>query len=193
MILTGSAIKQAVSDGMLAITPFDEKLVNPASIDLRLGNTMAGYKRWIYVSNTKATYPCESVIDVKSKADMELIPWGIPDGGFVIHPNILYLAHTAERIRTKTLVSQLMGKSSVARLGISVHQTAGYGDPGFNGQYTLEISCIHPVRLYAGMQIAQMQFSLVTGDLTDYQDAGHYTGQQSGPVASRIYTQFKEP
>jgi dCTP deaminase len=83
----------------------------------------------------------------------------------------------------------LDGKSSLGRLGVSVHATAGFGDPGFDGQWTLEVTCVLPVRLYAGMRVAQVRFHAVQGEVQQY--AGNYVEHATGPVASRSWRQFK--
>lgn len=81
-----------------------------------------------------------------------------------LEPRKLYLLHTAERVSTKAFVPVLDGKSSIGRLGICIHLTAGYGDPGFDGQYTLEVTCVIPVRIYAGMRFCQMRFHTMVGE-----------------------------
>jgi dCTP deaminase len=92
--------------------------------------------------------------------------------------------HTLERVWTRRFVAVLDGKSSLGRLGVSIHQTAGYGDPGFDGHYTLEMTTIYPVRLRVGMRVAQMRFHEPVGETLTY--AGRYTGLNAvGPVAAR--------
>jgi dCTP deaminase len=113
--------------------------------------------------------------------------------GFHIEPGRLYLMHTRERICTRKYVPIIDGKSSIGRLGVLVHVTAGYGDPGFDGQYTLEVTSIaHTVVLYPGMRIAQMRFHAIQGDVADYQERGSYTGADAvGPVRSASWRQFR--
>ncbi len=181
MILTGPAIRAAYERGDIQIDPYDKDLVNPTSYDLRLGETVRRYAE-----------PNWMPLDSAKKNDSELLK--IEPKGFIVLPGYLYLMHTVERIHTKRYVSVLDGKSSIARLGLVVHLTAGYGDPGFDGQYTLEVTSIaHPVRIYAGMRFAQIRFHETVGSLEDYQISGHYTQETArGPVASQSFRQFKK-
>jgi dCTP deaminase len=102
--------------------------------------------------------------------------------------------HTAERIVTDSFVPVLDGKSSLGRLFMQVHATAGYGDPGFDGQYTLEVTVTQPVVIYAGMRFCQIRFHTLVGfQRTSYQAKGHYIGPLAeGPVASMSWKQFAE-
>jgi dCTP deaminase len=116
-----------------------------------------------------------------------------PKLGWLLKPGIGYLMHTAERVTTKRYVPVLDGKSSIGRLFITAHVTAGYGDPGFDGQYTLEVVATHPVLVYPGMRFCQMRFHTPVGEILDYQHRGHYQGQASmGPVPSMAHRQFEE-
>lgn len=211
MILSGPRIREEVRDGNISITPFSDDLVNPASVDLRLGDTVGVYRLWAY---RPEPYPlnapsirsrdeefCRGIlypnkdrfIDTRNEKDYELETFKIVDKGLILKPGILYLMHTVERVCTTKFVPVLDGKSSIGRLGVVIHLTAGYGDPGFDGQYTLEVSVIHSVRVYAGMRFCQMRFHALAGDVEDYRKRGHYTrGDAMGPVASKAYTQFKE-
>lgn len=173
MILTGPEIQRQVELGKIQISPFRPEQVNPASYDLRLGDEFLMY--------------AAKFLDAKK--DNPTIPGKILDDGFWLHPGRLYLMHTIEVIGTRDFVIVIDGKSSIGRLGITVHLTAGYGDPGFFGQYTLEVSVIHPVRVYAGMRFCQARFHTVQGELAQYN--GNYTNDARGPVASRSWRQFK--
>jgi dCTP deaminase len=126
-----------------------------------------------------------------SKAPQKVLEFEMhPDRGFVLLKGIGYLMHTAERVRTGHYVPVLDGKSSIGRLFIAVHVTAGYGDTGFDGQYTLEVTAQHPVVVYPGMRFCQIRFHTTVGDVQPYH--GNYTGEASmGPVPSRAYNQFK--
>ena len=112
-----------------------------------------------------------------------------PDGGLVLTPGILYLARTAEYTETFNCVPCIEGRSSVGRLGIDVHATAGFGDVGFCGTWTLEISVIHPVRVYPYMEICQIVYTTISADHDNYK--GKYLGQVE-PVASRIHREFTD-
>jgi dCTP deaminase len=108
-----------------------------------------------------------------------------------LEPNVGYLMHTIERVHTKKYVPVLDGKSSIGRLFMKVHETAGYGDAGFDGQYTLEVTVVHPLRVYPGMRIAQMRFHTILGEVQKLY-AGNYTGEAAkGPVPSRAWRQFR--
>lgn len=107
-----------------------------------------------------------------------------PEKGLVLMPGVLYIASTVERTYTPKHVPYVDGRSSVGRLGISVHETAGRGDVGFNGRWTLEITCVHAVRVFAGMRIAQITFHEIVGPMQPYE--GRYQ-DANGPQASRMH------
>lgn len=190
-ILSGPEIINAVHREDIRITPFEPGLVNPASIDLRLGNEITFYSDWVFEEPGVWGWlsPTDKVLDVK--AEPETKSFHITEIGFVLRPNILYLMHTEESICSTKYIPVLDGKSSIGRLGIQVHMTAGFGDPGYDGQYTLEVSTIHPIRLYPGMRICQMRFHEMMGTFMDYQKTGHYKDEKAkGAVASEAHTQF---
>ena len=200
MIITGPEIKEQIEQRHIDIDPFDESCINPASIDLTLGSTVSVYNAWVSTGYEFEHAPSHfdgsyiqrtlNVIDIKKQADLQTFKIH-EDLGWVLKPDILYLMHTRERVHTKRYVPVLDGKSSIGRLGIVIHLTAGYGDPGFDGQYTLEVTVVHAIRIYAGMRFCQMRFHTCAGDLLDYQDTGHYKGLAAqGPVASQAYKQF---
>jgi len=198
-ILSGTAITQYIMNNDITITPLSLDNINPASIDLRLGNQVAVYTDW--VTDVSLTAVCgEGLIpkarelgdafDIKKPPDVRT--FDITDEGWVLNPGVLYLMHTEERVRTNKFVPVLDGKSSIGRLGITVHITAGFGDPGYDGQYTLEVMAVHPIRVYAGMRFCQMRFHRFEGELTNYQKVGSYRGKYAmGPVPSQAYKQFK--
>lgn len=193
-ILSGPEITSAVHRQDIHITPFEPGLVNPASVDLRLGNGVAVYEDWVWeeLGTWNQVRPTDKILDVKKKPDMKRF---LIDGsrGLVLRPGVLYLMHTEEQICTTKYVPVLDGKSSIGRLGIQVHITAGFGDPGFDGQYTLEVTAMHPIRIYPGMRFCQMRFHELVGAFQDYQKGGHYVrGAAKGAVASAAYTQFEK-
>ncbi len=189
-ILTGKEIHKQVVLGEIDISPFDEKLVNPVSVDLRLGEKFAVYAenaRW----GTDGTICKHNGKPLDAMAENAVVTGTLPHQGMVLKPGILYLMHTAERVHTKHYVPVLDGKSSIGRLGIKVHETAGYGDPGFDGQYTLEVTVVNQVRVYPAMRFCQMRFHTMEGPPTLYE--GNYRGVAAeGPVPSRSFKQFKE-
>jgi dCTP deaminase len=177
-ILSGRAIDRAVKRGVIRIDPYDPKNLNPASYDVTLGNEVMCYKKG-EVLDPKKLNPTEGVAR-------------IPEDGLVLQPGVGYLMHTREFIETKEFVPVLDGKSSLGRLFLMAHCTAGYIDPGFEGQYTLEVTAlVHPVILYPGMRIGQVRFHTIFGEVDLYQ--GNYRELASvGPVASRSHKQFED-
>ena len=192
-ILSGPEIEKAMERGEIEIDPFEKKNINPASIDLRLGRNVTVYSDWVYedVGPWNEARPTDKVLDVKKKPETkEFFIHG--EDGVVLRPGILYLMHTLERIKLGRIVSVIDGKSSLGRLGIQVHITAGYFDPGWNGQGTLEVVVTHPIRVYAGMRFCQMRFHEMTGEFLNYQETGHYLEDGAkGAVASAAHTQFE--
>lgn len=196
MILTGPEIRRQVAAGAIEIDPFVPEHVNPASVDLTLGKTVFTYdlsnlhqreRVGLFLGFIPPRWG-DAVLD--SRVQQTTFSDEIPDAGVTLVPGELYLMHTVERVCSKKFVPVLDGKSSLGRLGVSVHATAGFGDIGFDGQWTLEVTCVLPVRLYAGMRVAQMRFHAVQGEIEQY--AGNYAGETArGPVASRSWRQFK--
>jgi dCTP deaminase len=188
VILSDRSIAEAIASGRLGIEPFEPKLIQPSSIDVRLDN------KFLVFRNTKRAF-----IDVKQPADdlMEMIDVG-PDEPMFLHPHEFVLGSTIERVRMPDdLVARLEGRSSLGRLGVVIHSTAGFIDPAFDGHVTLEISNLAnlPVALYAGMRIGQLSFSLMTTPAErPYGPArgSKYSGQNV-PTASRLYLDFQPP
>ena len=148
MILTGPEIQKRL-DKDITITPYDPKLLNPNSYNLRLSPDLLVYK--------------EFPLDMKKDNPVEKLQ--IPEEGLLLEPGKLYLGRTLEFTETKNLVPMLEGRSSIGRLGLYVHVTAGFGDVGFAGYWTLEMHCVHPIRVYAGVQICQVFYHTVEGDI----------------------------
>lgn len=197
MILSGPMIDNQVKAGIIHIEPYDPTNLNPASIDLTLGSEVAVYDKWVwpppmYEKAHKVTGRHDKVLD--SREEPKVTKFQIPEDGLVLQPNLLYLMHTCERVYTEQFVPVLDGKSSLGRLGILIHFTAGYGDPGFDGQYTLEVTSVHRVKIYTGMRFCQMRFhALVDGDNPHISYQGNYRGAAAtGPVPSKAYKQFKD-
>ena len=116
------------------------------------------------------------------------------DTGFILMPGVGYLMHTHEKIHTDKYVPILDGKSSIGRLFCFVHVTAGYGDPGFDGQYTLEVAVLQPLIVYPGMRFCQIRFHTLVGDVDSYQKNGSYKGELAeGPIPSRSWKMFDGP
>lgn len=214
MILSGNQIKREIEAGRILIEPFDfDEYMNPCSYDVTLGSTIAAYACTVdqdscCEARRKGDY-CDCYVEVTEwlpredrqqdtpldfKKPNSLTTAQIGERGFTLRPGIGYLAHINERICTEHYVPILDGKSSVARMFVGIHQTAGFGDPGFDGQFTLEMTCQFPVRIYAGMRIGQVRFQAIDGHVTSYKKTGHYQGETSkGPVASHAWeSSFKK-
>ncbi len=157
MILSGLKIREEIQNGKIRIEPFLEKQLNPNSYNLRLHNELLVY--------TDAT------LDVKKQNPYKIL--SIPDEGIVLQPGVLYLGRTVEYTQTDGFVPMLEGRSSMGRLGLCVHVTAGFGDVGFAGFWTLEIHCVMPVRIYAGMEICQIYYHTIDGKYETY-SSGKY-------------------
>lgn len=204
-ILTDGAICRAVRRGDITIDPFRREHVNPGSYDLTLGDEVAVYQKWVsskMLDLRRAGYPNvpidgsdfepddDGIIDLKEEPRIDRIKIG--DRGFVLRKGIGYLMHTAERICTRSYVPVLDGKSSNGRLFLKVHETAGYGDAGFDGQFTLEVTVNGGrLRVYPGMRIAQIRFETMHGEL-DRPYEGKYVGEYArGPTPSRAWMAFQ--
>lgn len=177
-ILSDSAIRKNVAKGDIQIAPFIDAHVNPASVDLTLGRKVVEY-----------------IIDgeLDARVPPKTKEYTIPDGGLVLQPGRAYLMHTEETLRSDKYITVLDGKSSIGRLFISVHETAGYIDVGFEGQVTLEVTVTHFVRVYAGMRFCQVRYHSVVGTPTPYAKHGHYKGALAqGAVPSMAHAQIKE-
>jgi dCTP deaminase len=171
LILTGKEIAKKLGTDIL-IKPYDEKLLNPNSYNLRLHNELLVYTNMPL--DMKKPNPSEKII--------------IPEEGYLLQPGILYLGRTLEFTETYNLVPMLEGRSSIGRLGMYVHVTAGFGDVGFKGFWTLEISVIHPLVIYPNVQICQIFYHTVEGEITEYK-SGKYQSN-NGIQPSLLYKDF---
>jgi len=154
MILSGSEIKVQIGRN-LNIEPFNEEQLNPNSYNLTLHDELLVYE--------------EIVLDMKRPNRYRRIT--IPEEGMVLQPNQLYLGRTIEYTETHNYVPMLEGRSSIGRLGLFVHVTAGFGDVGFCGFWTLEMFAVQPVRIYPGVQVCQIFYHAVEGDVTEYRSS----------------------
>ena len=152
MVLSGHEIKRRLGEDII-IDPFDESRLNPNSYNLTLHNELMVYE--------------EVVLDMRKANRVRRM--SIPHEGIVLQPNQLYLGRTAERTETHNLVPMIEGRSSIGRLGLFVHVTAGFGDVGFCGYWTLEMFAVQPVRIYASVAICQIFYHDIFGDFTEYQ------------------------
>lgn len=174
MILSDTKIKASIVTGDIVIEPFKKECLGTNSYDVHLGKYLAVYEN--------------RELDAKKHNTIKEII--IPEEGFVIEPGTLYLGVTEEYTETHNSVPFLEGKSSVGRLGIDIHATAGKGDVGFCNAWTLEISCVQPVRIYAGMPIGQLIYFAVEGDIENYYNKkknAKYTARSIKPVESMMW------
>nr|WP_320049630.1 dCTP deaminase [uncultured Desulfuromonas sp.] len=171
MILSGKEIERRLGCDIL-IDPFRPQQLNPNSYNLRLHNELMIYT--------------DQVLDMKQPPQTQ--PITIPSEGLILEAGRLYLGRTVEHTTTHNLVPMLEGRSSIGRLGLFVHVTAGFGDVGFSGYWTLEIFCIHPIRIYAGVEICQIFYHTIEGDHTVY-NSGKYQNN-TGIQPSLLHRDF---
>ncbi len=174
MILSDKRILEEIKKETIKIEPYSREFLGSNSYDVHLGKHLATYK--------------DKTLDAKKHN--EINHFEIPEEGFVLQPGELYLGVTQEYTETHVHVPFLEGKSSTGRLGIDIHATAGKGDVGFCGNWTLEISCKIPVRIYKGMPIGQLIYFPVDGEVevkyNSKKDA-KYSGQPDRPVESMMW------
>ena len=174
MILTDKTIHDEINEGNIVIEPFNPNNLGTNSYDLTLSNTLILYT--------------ERVLDVRKKNPSA--PMIIPAEGLILQPNVIYLASTVEYTETLRHVPVIQGKSSLGRLGLFVHVTAGFGDVGFKGHWTLELVCVQRIKIYPGMKIAQIvyhEISEMPKISYDKKEDAKYSNQGSEPVASKMY------
>ena len=174
MILSDREILSAREAGEIVIEPFDRDKLGTNSYDVHLGPTLAVYDA--------------AVLDARAHNTVSYFE--IPEEGVVLQPGRLYLGVTAEYTETHGTVPFLEGKSSVGRLGIDIHATAGKGDVGFCNHWTLEISVSMPVRVYAGMPVGQLIYFRVSGDIENYYNrkaSAKYNERSDKPVESMMW------
>ena len=173
MILSDKRILEEIDKGTIKIEPYNREDLGSNSYDVHLGKNLATYDN--------------NLLD--AKAHNTISHFEIPDEGFVLEPNAFYLGVTEEYTETHAHVPFLEGKSSTCRLGIDIHATAGKGDVGFCGNWTLEISVKQPVRVYKGMPIGQLIYFPVDGEIEvkyNQKKNAKYSGQPNMPVESMM-------
>lgn len=174
MILTDKRILKAIEEKEIVIEPFDRRNLGTNSYDVHLSQYLAVYE--------------DEELDAKKHNKVREII--IPPEGIVLQPHTLYLGVTKEYTETHNSVPFLEGKSSVGRLGIDIHATAGKGDVGFCNSWTLEISCVQPVRVYANMPIGQLIYFAIEGDIENYYNKkkdAKYIERTTKPVESMMW------
>jgi dCTP deaminase len=187
VVLSDRSIRQEIEDGRIVIDPYDERLVQPSSVDVRVD------RRFRVFRNSRYPY-----IDVRQQMEELTEPVSIEgDEPFILHPGEFVLGQTLERISLPDdLVARLEGKSSLGRLGLLIHSTAGFVDPGFSGNITLELSNVAnlPITIYHGMPIGQISFMRMDQPVEhpygSGENASKYQGQGE-PTPSRYYLNFE--
>jgi dCTP deaminase len=187
VVLSDKTIRSEIDAGRIVIDPYDESLVQPSSVDVRVDN------RFRVFNNSRYPY-----IDVRQPMEDLTEPVEIEgEEPFILHPGEFVLGQTLERVTLPNdLVARLEGKSSLGRLGLLIHSTAGFVDSGFSGNLTLELSNVAnlPITIYQGMPIGQMSFMRMDGPVDrpyGSQETGSKYQGQAEPTPSRFYLNFE--
>jgi dCTP deaminase len=171
MILSGLEIQRQLGTNVV-IEPFDASRLNPNSYNLTLHEELLVYE--------------ERVLDMRKAHRVRRMQ--IPPEGLELEPGRLYLGRTVERTETHNLVPMIEGRSSIGRLGLFVHVTAGFGDVGFRGYWTLEMFAVQPVRIYPGVAICQIFYHDIRGTFEEYRSAKYQNNTDIQP--SLLFTEF---
>jgi dCTP deaminase len=172
MILSGLEIKKRLLSDII-IEPFSDTQLNPNSYNLKLDSRLLVYQ--------------DGVLDMKKKlATQEVI---IPESGLTLTPGVLYLGRTYEYTYTKNLVPMLEGRSSIGRLGLFIHITAGFGDVGFAGFWTLEMFCVQPITIYPMVEICQIFYHTIEGAFHPYESKKYQ--RNTGIQPSLLFQEFE--
>ncbi|NQV96813.1 MAG: dCTP deaminase [Acidimicrobiaceae bacterium] len=187
MILSDRSIREALADKRIVIDPFDESCLQPSSIDVKVSNLFR-----VFRNHTAGTIDVK--LDLRELTELVEIP---EDGVFMLHPGEFVLGSTLERIAiSNDLVARVEGKSSLGRLGLLIHSTAGFIDAGFDGHITLELSNVAnlPITIYPSMKIGQVSFMMMTTPADNPYGKGasgsKYQGQR-GPTPSKYFENFR--
>lgn len=172
MILSGKEIEKHMGREIV-IEPYDGKRLNPNSYNLSLHHELLVYE--------------SPVLDMKVPNPVKKLT--IPENGLLLEPGKLYLGRTNEYTKTDGFVPMLEGRSSIGRLGLFIHVTAGFGDVGFAGYWTLEIFCVQPIRIYPNVEICQIYYHDIHGEYDRY-DSGKYQNN-TGIQPSMLYRDFE--
>ncbi len=173
MILSGKEILKHMGEDIV-IEPFSEERINPNSYNLTLFNELLVYKN--------------DTLDMKIPNETEKLI--IPEEGLLLEPGKLYLGRTNEFTQTNKYVPMLEGRSSTGRLGLFIHVTAGFGDIGFAGYWTLEIFCVQPIKIYPNTEICQIYYHNIDGEY-DLYNSGKYQNN-NGIQPSLMYKDFEK-
>ncbi len=187
VILSDRTLRQQIAAGRIVVDPFDDRCVQPSSIDVKISGLFR-----VFRNHTARLIDVKE--DMTSLTELVEIP---DDGVFILHPGEFVLGSTAERIGVPDdMVARIDGKSSLGRLGLIIHSTAGFIDPGFDGHITLELTNIAtlPITLYPQMKVGQVSFMRMTSPADHPYGSGplgsKYHGQR-GPTPSRYFENFR--
>jgi dCTP deaminase len=186
MILSDRTIREEIANGRIVIEPFDPECVQPSSVDLHVDSQFRVFanSRYPYIDVKRPMPDLTDLVEVKEEEP------------FILHPGEFVLGSTRERVGIPDdMVARLEGKSSLGRLGLLIHSTAGYVDPGWDGYLTLELSNVAnlPITIYPGMKIGQISFFRLTSSADrpyGSKEAGSKYQGQRGPTASRFFEEF---
>jgi dCTP deaminase len=188
VILSDKSIREELASGEIVIDPLDESAIQPSSVDLRVSHLFRVFRN----DTTPYIDPKQPQEDLTELVEVE------DDGAFILHPGEFVLGSTFERVALgQDLVARLEGKSSLGRLGLLIHSTAGFVDAGWDGHLTLELSNVAnlPIAIYPGMKIGQISFLRMTtpadAPYGSESTGSKYKGQQ-GPTPSRYYLNFRD-
>lgn len=205
MILSDSRILEEMNKGTIKIEPFEIERLGSNSYDCGLSKYLAVYASdedstslidALYQKYTTANSLEELIncvchfVELDAKKHNQVFHFEMPESGLMLYPGILYLGSTVEYTETHEHVPFIEGKSSMGRLGVDIHATAGKGDVGFCGHWTLEISVKQPVKLYPGMPVAQLIYFPVDGTVINPYNTkagAKYSGQHGKPVESMMW------
>ncbi|MBU8730491.1 dCTP deaminase [Cytobacillus oceanisediminis] len=172
MILSGKEIEKNLGEEII-ITPFVKEQLNPNSYNLRLHNELLIYN--------------EHTLDMKKENKTSKIR--IPEDGLILLPGKLYLGRTIEYTETKGYIPFIEGRSSVGRLGLSIHISSPYGNVGFKGYWTLEISCLQPIRIYPEINICQIYYQTIKGEFDSYSSFKYQNNKDI--QSSKLFKEFE--
>ncbi|MFN3256196.1 MAG: dCTP deaminase [Ilumatobacter sp.] len=192
MILSDRSLREQLDAGRIVIDPLDESLIQPSSIDVRISHLFR-----VFRNHTRGVIDVkEDMNDLTELIEIPVDEHGVGDDPFMLHPGEFVLGSTLERVAVPDdLVGRVEGKSSLGRLGLLIHSTAGFIDAGFDGHITLELANVAslPITLYPGMKIGQVSFMQMTSPADNpYGSGAHgskYQGQR-GPTPSRYFENF---
>lgn len=179
MILSDSDILRAIDDGEIVIQPYRRDCLGTNSYDVHLGEWLATYDQQ----------------ELDARKANPITTFRIPEDGYVLRPEGFYLGVTLEYTESHKHVPFLEGKSSIGRLGIDIHATAGKGDVGFCNHWTLEISVKQPIRVYAGMPIGQLIYFVTSGNVEvpyNRKGSAKYNERCDRPVESMMWKNFEQ-